>query len=156
LGGGDSPLRPPVFRTDAERWKWNKSEGARKRSARRWTNWGLTPLGKLARFANQGEGSSSGQSSRAPRLPVAASSEEDDLVPARSPTFSAGDYVHGSDEEEAVMAQTFAISEAEARARFRREEADAVRQVREYEAARREARVRKVKLEIVELDKDEA
>jgi hypothetical protein len=90
---------------------------------------------------------------------VAASFEEDDLAPARSPTFSAGDYVHGSDEEEAVMAQTFAISEAEARARFRREEADAVRQVREYEpaqAARREAHVRKVKLEIVELDKEDA
>jgi hypothetical protein len=87
---------------------------------------------------------------------VAESEEEDDLVPARSPTFSAGDYVHDSDEEEAVMAQTFAISEAEARARFHREEADAVRQVREYEAARREARVRKVKLEIVELDKDDA
>jgi hypothetical protein len=87
---------------------------------------------------------------------VAATIEEDDLVPARSPTFSAGDYVHGSDEEEAVMAQTFAISEAEARVRFRREEANTVRQVREYEAARREARVRQVKLEIVELDKDDA
>jgi hypothetical protein len=119
-------------------------------------NWALTPPGKLARFANQGEGSSSGQSSCAPRLPVAASSEEDDLVPARSPTFSAGDYVHNSDEEESVMAQTFAISAAEARERFRREEADAVRQVREYEAARREARVRQVNLEIVELDKDDA
>jgi hypothetical protein len=80
------------------------------------------------------------------------SSDEDDLVPARSPTFSAGDYVHGSDEEEAVLAQTKAVSAVEARARFRREEADAVRQVREYEAARREARVRRVKLEIVELD----
>jgi hypothetical protein len=57
---------------------------------------------------------------------VAESSEEDDLVPARSPTISAGDYVHGSDEEEAVLAQTKAVSEAEARARFRREEADAV------------------------------
>jgi hypothetical protein len=44
----------------------------------------------------------------------------------------------------------------EARARFRREEADAVPQVREYEAARREARVHKVKLEIVKLDKDDA
>jgi hypothetical protein len=156
LGGGDSPPRPPVFRTDAERRKWNKSEGARKRSARRWTNWGLTPPGKLARYGNAGEGSSSGQSSRAPRLPVAESSEEDDLVPARSPTISAGDYVHGSDEEEAVLAQTKAVSEAEARARFRREEADAVRQVREYEAARWEARVRRVKLEIVELDADDA
>lgn len=117
---------------------------------------GLTPPGKLARYGNQAESSSSGQSSHAPRLPVALSVEEDELIPARSPTFSAGDYVHGSDEEEAVMAQTFAISEAEARARFRREEADGVRQVREYEAARREARVRKVKLEIVELDRDEA
>jgi hypothetical protein len=156
LGGGDSPPHPPVFRTDAERRKWNKSEGARKRSARRWTNWGLTPPGKLARYGPAGEGSSSGQSSRAPRLPVAESEEEDDLVPARSPTISAGDYVHGSDEEEAVLAQAKAISDAEARQRFRREEADAVRQVREYEAARREARVRRVKLEIVELDKDDA
>jgi hypothetical protein len=87
---------------------------------------------------------------------VAESEEEDDLVPARSPTISAGDYVHDSDEEEAVLAQAKAISDAEARQRFRREEADAVRQVREYEAARREARVRRVKLEIVELDKDDA
>ncbi|KAK1663970.1 hypothetical protein QYE76_052129 [Lolium multiflorum] len=102
LGGGASPPRLPA---------------APRRSGER----------KLARFANQGERSSSGQSSRAPRLPVAASSEEDDLVPARSPTFSAGDYVHVSDEEEAVMAQTFAISAAEARARFRWEEADTVR-----------------------------
>jgi hypothetical protein len=52
----------------------------------------------------------------------------------------------GNDEEEAVLAQTKAVSEAEARERFRREEADAVRQVREYEAARREARVRRVKI----------
>jgi hypothetical protein len=86
------------------------------------------PPGKLAHYGNAGE--------------------EYDLVPARSPTISAGDYVHGSDEEEAVLAQTKAISEAEARARFRREEADAVRQVREYEVARREARVcrRRVKI----------
>jgi hypothetical protein len=69
LGGGDSLPRPPVFRTDAERRKWNKSEGARKRSARRWTNWGLTPPGKLARYGNAGEGSSSDQSSRAPPPP---------------------------------------------------------------------------------------
>jgi hypothetical protein len=45
---------------------------------------------------------------------VAESSEEDDLIPARSPTISAGDYVHGSDKEEAVLAQTKAVSEAEA------------------------------------------
>jgi hypothetical protein len=47
-----------------------------------------------------------------------------------------------------------AITEAEARARFGRGEADAVRQVREYEAARREERIRRVKLEIVELDSE--
>jgi hypothetical protein len=156
LGGGDSPPRPPVFHTDEERRKWIRSEGACKWCARRWTNWGLTPPGKLAPYGNAGEGSSSGHSRRAPRLPAAESSEEDDLIPARSPTISAGDYVHGSDEEEAVLAQTMAVSEAEARARFRREEADTVRQVREYEAARREARVRRVKLEIVELDADDA
>jgi hypothetical protein len=39
---------------------------------------------------------------------------------------------------------------------FRREEADAVRQDREYEAAHREACVCRVKLEVVELDKDDA
>jgi hypothetical protein len=47
-----------------------------------------------------------------------------------------------------------AVSEAEVRARWRQEEADAVRQVREYEAARREEHVRRVKLEIVELDSE--
>jgi hypothetical protein len=41
-----------------------------------------------------------------------------------------GDYVHDSDEEEAMLAQVEAISEAESHARFCREEADAVRQVR--------------------------
>lgn len=65
------------------------------------------------------------------------------------------DYVHGSDEE-TILTQTKAVSAAEARARFHREEADAVCQVREYEAARREARVRRVKLKIVELDADDA
>jgi hypothetical protein len=34
-----------------------------------------------------------------------------ELVPAWSPTFSAGDYIHDSDEEEAVLAQTKAIAE---------------------------------------------
>jgi hypothetical protein len=53
----------------------------------------------MARFVNAGEGSSSGGSSRAPLL----QSEDDELVPARSSTISAGDYVHGSDEE-AVLA----------------------------------------------------
>jgi hypothetical protein len=53
----------------------------------------------MARFVNAGEGSWSGGSSRAPLL----QSEDDELVPARSSTISAGDYVHGSDEE-AVLA----------------------------------------------------
>jgi hypothetical protein len=105
---------------------------------------------QLARFVNAGEGSSSGGSSRAPLL----QSEDDELVPARSSMISAGDYVHGSDEQ-AVLAQVDVISEAEARARFYWEEAHAVRQVREYEARRREERVRRVKLEIVELEAEE-
>jgi hypothetical protein len=74
------------------------------------------PPGKLDRYGNAGEGSLSSQSSRTPRLPVAYSSDDEDLIPARSPTISAGDYVHGSDEEEAVLTQTKAVSEAEARA----------------------------------------
>jgi hypothetical protein len=101
-----------MFRTDVERRKWNMSEGARKHSARQWTNWRLTPPGKLARYANGGEGSSSGGSSRAPRLPIANSSDDDELVPAWPPTFSAGDYIDGSDEEDAVLVQEKAISAA--------------------------------------------
>jgi hypothetical protein len=77
------------------------------------------------------------------------SSDEEELVPVWDPTFSAGDYVHSSEEEDVVVTQVAAISAAEARARFRREEADVVRQVREYEAVRQEERVRHVKLEIV-------
>jgi hypothetical protein len=66
-----------MFRTEAERCKFNRSEGARKRSARQWTNWGLMPPGKLAKYGNNGgEGSSSGGSSRPPRPPVYDSSEE--------------------------------------------------------------------------------
>jgi hypothetical protein len=38
-----------------------------------------------------------------------------------------GDYVYDDQEEDAVIAQVAAISEAEARARWRREEADPVR-----------------------------
>jgi hypothetical protein len=53
-----------------------------------------------------------------------------------------------------VIAQVVAVSEAEARARFRREEVDAVCQVREYKAARREEPVRRLKLETVELDSE--
>ncbi|KAK1668735.1 hypothetical protein QYE76_056894 [Lolium multiflorum] len=126
LGGGDSPSRPPIFRK-AERRKWNRSEGARS-GALAGDQPGAHAL-KLTRYAATRPRAPPPASNRAPRLPVAASFEEDDLVPARSPTFSVGDYVHGSDEEEAVMAHTFTISEAEARARFRREEADAVRQI---------------------------
>jgi hypothetical protein len=44
------------------------------------------------------------------------------------------------------------MSDVEARARWRRKEADAVRQARDNKAARREERVYRVKLEIVELD----
>jgi hypothetical protein len=69
--------------------------------------------------------------------------------PART-LISVGDYVH--EEDEAVVAQVAAVSDAEARAHWRSEEADTVRQVREYEAARREERGRIVKLENVELD----
>lgn len=150
IGGGNSPPRPPIFRSEAERKAWNRSEGARKRAARRWTNWGLTPPGKLARYARSGEGSSSG-SCRPPLPPVADSSsdDEDDAAPLR---LSSGDFVHDSDEEEAVIHQVSVVSVAEARARFRREEADAVRQVRAYEAAQKEARVRRIKRELLELD----
>jgi hypothetical protein len=83
---------------------FNRLEGARKRNARRWTNWELTHPGKLAKYGNGGEGSSSGGSSRPPWPPVYDSSDEEELIPAREPTFSAGDYVHGFDEEDAAVA----------------------------------------------------
>ncbi|XP_047065124.1 actin-related protein 9-like [Lolium rigidum] len=57
-------------------------------------------------------------------------------------------------EEDADVANLATVSEAKARARWRREEADAVRQVREYEAKRWEEHIRHVKLEIVELDSE--
>jgi hypothetical protein len=44
------------------------------------------------------------------------------------------------------------VSAAEARRRWRRDEADAIRQVQEYEAARREEHARRFQQEIVELD----
>jgi hypothetical protein len=66
--------------------------------------------------------------------------------------LNSGDYVL-NDEEEATMIQQVAVtSEVEARVRFRREKADAIRQVRAYEAAQSEATVRRVKKEIVDLD----
>jgi hypothetical protein len=70
------------------------------------------------------------------------------------PLFSADDYVHDDQEEDVVIVQVAAVFEAEVRARWRWEEPDAVRQVREYEAVRREERVHRVKLGIVELDSE--
>ena len=52
-------------------------------------------------------------------------------VPGR---LTAGDYVDNDAEEEAAVQQLAVISEAEARLRFRREEADALRQIRAYAA----------------------
>jgi hypothetical protein len=46
------------------------------------------------------------------------------------------------------------ISAAEAHARFRREEAEAVRAVREYEAAQKETAIRRVKREVVDLNSE--
>jgi hypothetical protein len=48
-------------------------------------NWGLTPSGKLARYANSGEGSSSGGSCRPPLPPLPPrpdSSNDEDDAPA--------------------------------------------------------------------------
>jgi hypothetical protein len=95
---------PPVFRSEAERHKWNRSEGARKRSAHRSTNWGLTPPRKLARYANSGEGFSSGASGRALASPVADSSDEkeEEVAPAHTILHSA-DYILNNEEEAMVI-----------------------------------------------------
>jgi hypothetical protein len=114
----------------------------------------LTALGKLTLYANSGEGSSSGASGRALAPPVADNSDkEEEEVPVRTILHS-GDYVL-NDEEEATTIQHVSInSEAEARARFHREEAEAVRAAREYEAAQKEVAVRRVKQEVVDLDSE--
>ncbi|KAK1685330.1 hypothetical protein QYE76_046178 [Lolium multiflorum] len=102
---GDSSPRPPVFRTEAERRKFNRSEGARKSSARRWTNWGSRPPRKARKIREQRRrGVLLRRVEPPPRPPVYDSSEEEQTVIARESTFSAGDYVHGSDEEDAVIA----------------------------------------------------
>jgi hypothetical protein len=61
-------------------------------------------------------------------------------VPAHTVRNSA-DYVLNNKEEVTAIQQVTVISKAEACARFRREEAEAVRQVRAYEAAQKEAAV---------------
>jgi hypothetical protein len=70
------------------------------------------PPGKLARYANSGEGSSSGGSCRPPlpSLPDRSSDDEDDAPLLR---VSTGDYVHV--EEATVIQQIAVISEAAAR-----------------------------------------
>jgi hypothetical protein len=145
----------PVFRFEVERRKWNRLEGAWKRSAHRSKNWGLTPLRKLARYANSGEGFSSGASGRALASPVADSSDEkeEEVAPAHTILHSA-DYILNNEEEATVIQLDVVISESEAGARFRREEAEAVRAVRAYEAAQKEAVVRRVKQEVVDLDSE--
>jgi hypothetical protein len=79
-------------------------EGAWKRSARCWTNWGLTPPGKLARYTNSGEGSSSGASSRALAPPVADGSIEEEEAALVHTVLQSADYVL-NDEEEATVIQ---------------------------------------------------
>jgi hypothetical protein len=125
----------------------------RKRSARRWTNLGLTPPGKLACYANSGEGSSSAASGRALWRPAPDSSNEEE-VPVRNLQLQSGDYVLNDEEEATVVYQLSVISAVEARARFRPEEAEVVRAMREYEAAQKEAAVRSVKKEVIDLDSE--
>jgi hypothetical protein len=112
----------PVFRFEVERRKWNRLEGARKRSAHRPKNWGLTPLRKLARYANSGEGFSSGASGRALASPVADSSDEkeEEVAPAHTILHSA-DYILNNEAEVMAIQLDVVISESEAGARFRRE-----------------------------------
>jgi hypothetical protein len=93
------------------------------------------PPGKLARYANSGEGSSSGVSSRALAPPVADSSEEEEEEASTRTILNSADYVLNDDEETTVIQQVAVISEAEARARFHHEEAEAVRAVRACEVA---------------------
>ncbi|KAK1679275.1 hypothetical protein QYE76_040123 [Lolium multiflorum] len=148
IGDSNSPPHPPppVFRSEAGRRKWNRSEGARK-----WMNWVLLPPGKLARYANSGKGSSSDASGRTLAPPFDDSCEEEEEAPRRT-IFNSRDYVLNDDEEVTAIQQVTVISEAEARARFLREEADAIRQVHAYKAVRREATVHRVKNEVVDLD----
>jgi hypothetical protein len=97
-------------------------------------------MGKLARYANGGEGASFGALGRALVPPVADSSDEDEeeeAAPART-ILNSADHVLKDEEESMAIQHVAAISEeAEARACFLHEEADAVRQARDYEATQR-------------------
>jgi hypothetical protein len=86
---------------------------------------GLTPPGKLARYANSSEGSSSRGSCWTLAPPIDDSSEEEEAP--RRDIFNSGDYILNDDEEATVIQLVAVISEAEARARFHREEANTFR-----------------------------
>ncbi|KAK1607774.1 hypothetical protein QYE76_031447 [Lolium multiflorum] len=87
---------------------------------------------------------------RPPLPPLPGSSDDEDDTPALHLTSE--DYVHDVAEEATVIQQITVISEAEAHAR--REEQENVRRVMAYQAAQAEARVRRVKLEVVALDEE--
>jgi predicted DNA-binding protein (UPF0251 family) len=77
--------------------------------------------------------------------------EEEALVRT---VLHSGDYVLNDEEEATAIQKVVGISEAEARACFRREEAEAIRVVHAYEVAQKEAAVRLVKREVIDLDSE--
>jgi hypothetical protein len=72
------------------------------------------PPGKLTRYANRGEGSSSCASGRALAPPIADNSEEEEEAPART-VLNSANYVL-NDEEATTIQQVAVISEAGAHA----------------------------------------
>ncbi|KAK1648352.1 hypothetical protein QYE76_066157 [Lolium multiflorum] len=112
---------------------------------------GSRAAGKLAPYAISGEGSSfAGRRSPSTSEDQATSDEE----MAHAKRFEDGEYVDNDDEEAAATEVPGIISEEEAGASWRRKEVAAVRQVRAFKPAQKEAAVCCVKIQRVILDDD--
>jgi hypothetical protein len=68
--------------------------------------------------------------------------------------LQSADYVLNDEEEAMAIQQVAVISKPEVRACFRREEAEVIRVVRAYEVVQKEAAVRHVKQEVIDLDSE--
>ncbi|KAK1661405.1 hypothetical protein QYE76_049564 [Lolium multiflorum] len=149
-------IADPGFTGNLQRWWTEARKRVRRIDRKRFdsmvisTMWTLWKQRKREGFweYNSGEGSSSGASSHALAPPIADNTnneEEEEEVPVRNLQLQSGDYILNDEEEATVVHQLSVISAVETRARFRPEEAEVVRALREYEAAQKEAAVRRAR-----------
>jgi hypothetical protein len=146
-GGGarDDGIYRPVAETPAERRaRIVRSEAARKRAVRKWTNVGMRPSPKLPPYAAYatGEASSSRRRPRSLTPPPCSDDEEDDADSGR--VIGPKDFVKEPAEEEQALAEALAKKAAEEAERLATEEAErraALRAIEEFKE--REGRPRR-------------